>query len=71
MPVGFFLYQEAVMEISAISQQQQQDEHEEQDPLIRFIYGLGVVLTMFGAFFPGGTKWSMLGVALVAFCYVY
>ncbi|MGA7316307.1 MAG: hypothetical protein WBX22_20315 [Silvibacterium sp.] len=50
---------------------QQPDEQDEQDPLIRFIYVLGVVLTMFGAMYPGGSKWTYTGLALVAFTYVY
>jgi hypothetical protein len=50
---------------------QQPDEQDEQDPLIRFIYALGVVLTMFGAMFPGGAKWTYTGLALIAFTYLY
>jgi len=59
------------MAITTIPRQQQLDEQEEQDPIVRFLCALGVVLMMFGAMFPGGAKWAFLGIALIAFGWVY
>jgi len=59
------------MAITTIPQQQPQDDQVEQDPLVRFLYALGIVLTAFGAMLPGGAKWSFIGIALITFCSVY
>jgi hypothetical protein len=44
------------------------DRRDEADPLIRMIYGIGVVLIAFGAFLPGGTKWALAGAAIATVC---
>ena len=60
------------MDITTVSQQQRQIEHEEQrDPYMRLVYAIGLLLTMFGYFIPGDVNWTMVGVALVVFYWIY
>lgn len=50
----------------------QQDKHEErQDPCMRLVYAIGLLLTMFGHMIPGAVNWTMVGVALVVFYWIY
>ena len=44
------------------------DEQEEEDPVVRVIYALGIALTAVGPMLPNGNKWMFLGLALIAFC---
>jgi hypothetical protein len=46
--------------------------HEEEDhPLIRAAYALGVSIFLFGTLLPHGERWSACGIALIAFTYFY
>lgn len=47
---------------------QKHNEQEEEDPVMRVIYALGIVLTAVGPMLPEGNKWMLLGVALIVFC---
>ncbi len=47
------------------------EQQEQEDPLVRLIYAVGLVLTAFGGIVPGHISWSMVGVAMIAFCYLY
>ncbi len=58
------------MNISQTSQQPVEQERDG-DPIARVIYGIGVVLTAFGAVISGDAKWTMVGVAMIAFCYLF
>jgi hypothetical protein len=44
------------------------DEREDEDPIVRVIYALGIALTAVGPMLPEGNKWMILGVALITFC---
>jgi hypothetical protein len=46
---------------------QRHDEQEEEDPVVRVIYALGIALTAVGPMLPNGNKWMILGVGLIAF----
>jgi len=46
----------------------QHEQPQEADPLIRAVYGIGIVLMSFGTFLPGGVKWTLAGAAIVTFC---
>lgn len=54
------------MQNLAISQRH--DEQEEDDPIVRVIYALGIALTAIGPMLPEGNRWMILGVALITFC---
>ncbi len=43
-------------------------DEEEEDPVVRVLYALGIALTAVGPMLPDGNKWMLLGVALIAFC---
>ena len=47
---------------------QRHDEQEEEDPVVRVIYALGIALTAIGPMLPDGNRWAVLGIGLVAFC---
>ncbi|HEX3472167.1 MAG TPA: hypothetical protein VHT28_13370 [Silvibacterium sp.] len=50
----------------------QQGKHEErQDPYMRLVYAIGILLTIFGHFIPGEVKWNIVGIALVIFYWIY
>jgi hypothetical protein len=58
------------MNITTVSQKQV--EHEErQEPHMRLVYAIGLLLTMFGHFIPGQVNWNVVGVALVVFYWIY
>jgi hypothetical protein len=59
------------MNMATVSQQQRQVECEEQDPLMRVVYAIGILLTMFGQFIPGQVNWNIVGIALVIFYWIY
>jgi len=60
------------MNITTVSQQQQrQKECEQQDPYMRLVYAIGILLTIFGHFIPGVVNWNVVGVALVVFYWIY
>jgi len=60
------------MEITTTAQQQQQFEQcERQDPYMRLVYAIGILLTAFGWAIPGDVNWVLIGVALVAFYWIY
>jgi hypothetical protein len=59
------------MDMATVSQQQQQVECEEQDPLMRLVYAIGILLTIFGGFIPGTVNWNIVGIALVVFYWIY
>jgi hypothetical protein len=54
-----------------VRSQEQVEPQVDDDPITRVIYAVGVVLTAFGSMLPGGGKWSMVGIAMIAFCYIY
>ncbi len=68
---GSYLCQEAVMNITTTAQQQQAKECERQDPYMRLVYAIGLLLTMFGSFVPGTVNWNVVGIALVIFYWIY
>jgi hypothetical protein len=49
--------------------QEEQDERE--DPYMRLVYAIGILLTMFGHMIPGDVKWTFVGIALVMFYWIY
>ena len=51
--------------------EQRQIECEEQDPYMRLVYAIGILLTIFGSFIPGSVNWNIVGIALVIFYWVY
>jgi len=60
------------MNITAVRQQQPEDERcERDDPYMRLVYAIGIVLTAFGWAIPGQVNWTIVGVALVAFYWIY
>jgi hypothetical protein len=47
-------------------------QHEEQDhPLVRAAYALGVGLILLGSVMPHGERWTMTGIALMAATFLY
>ena len=42
-----------------------------EDPLMRLVYAIGILLTMFGHFIPGQVNWNIVGIALVVFYWIY
>ena len=52
-------------------QQQQIKRIEHQDPYMRLVYAIGILLTMFGSFVPGTVNWNIVGIALVIFYWIY
>jgi hypothetical protein len=54
--------------LTALTAQQQQDEDH---PLIRVAYALGVTILVLGTAMPHGERWTTCGIALIAFSYVY
>jgi hypothetical protein len=59
------------MAITGITYAQQEELEERQDPYMRLVYAIGILLTMFGHMIPGDVKWTMVGVALVVFYWIY
>jgi len=60
------------MNITTVQQQQLQDEQDERrDPYMRLVYAIGIVLTAFGWAIPGQVNWTIVGVALVMFYWIY
>jgi len=59
------------MNITTVSQKQQVEHEERQDPYMRLVYAIGILLTMFGSFIPGGVNWNVVGIALVVLYWVY
>jgi hypothetical protein len=43
----------------------------ESDPVFRIACTIGMLLTAFGAFLPKGHDWVVIGIVMVAFCYLY
>ena len=58
------------MDITTV-RQQRQVECEQQDPYMRLVYAIGILLTAFGWAIPGDVNWMIVGVALVAFYWIY
>jgi hypothetical protein len=58
------------MNLTTVSQQQQK-ECDRQDPHMRLVYAIGILLTMFGSFIPGQVNWNVVGIALVIFYWIY
>jgi hypothetical protein len=44
---------------------------EEDHPLVRAAYAVGVGLILVGSVMPYSERWVMCGVALIAVCYLY
>ena len=59
------------MDLTTVSQQQGQNDCERQDPYMRLVYAIGIILTAFGWVIPGDVNWTIVGVALVAFYWIY
>jgi len=59
------------MDITTVSHQQRQSECEQQDPYMRLVYAIGILLTIFGSFIPGQVNWNIVGIVLVIFYWVY
>ena len=53
------------MDITTVQQQRQMAHEEREDPLMRLVYAIGILLTMFGHFIPGQVNWNIVGIALV------
>ena len=69
---GFYLCQEAAMDITTTAQREEQLKGcERQDPYMRLVYAIGLLLTMFGSFVPGTLNWNIIGIALVIFYWIY
>jgi hypothetical protein len=45
--------------------------HTQQDPYMRLVYAIGILLTIFGHMIPGDVKWNVVGIALIIFYWVY
>ena len=58
------------MAITNLTQTQKDEHQERQDPYMRLVYAVGILLTMFGHMIPGDVKWTMVGVALVMFYWI-
>jgi hypothetical protein len=50
---------------------QQQRQIERQDPYMRLVYAIGILMTIFGSFVPGTVNWNIVGIALVIFYWIY
>jgi hypothetical protein len=59
------------MEITTVQQRRQDELDERQDPYMRLVYAIGILLTMFGSFIPGQVNWNVVGIALVVFYWIY
>lgn len=59
------------MDITTVRQQRQIECDEQQDPYMRLVYAIGLLLTMFGSFVPGTVNWNVIGIALVIFYWIY
>ena len=60
------------MDITTVQQQQRHSGCEErEDPLMRLVYAIGILLTIFGSFVPGTLNWNVIGIALVIFYWIY
>jgi len=59
------------MNITTAQQRRQMEECERQDPYMRLVYAIGLLLTMFGSFVPGTLNWNVIGIALVIFYWIY
>jgi hypothetical protein len=59
------------MDITTVQQQRQMAHEEREDPLMRLVYAIGILLTMFGHFIPGQVNWNIVGIALVVFYWIY
>ena len=58
------------MDITQVQQRQMECE-EREDPYMRLVYAIGLLLTMFGGFIPGQVNWNVVGIALVVFYWIY
>jgi hypothetical protein len=58
------------MNISTVQQRRVECE-EREDPLMRLVYAIGILLTIFGHFVPGSVNWNVVGIALVIFYWIY
>ena len=48
------------------------EEHSGEDsPVTRAAYALGVAILLFGSVLPHGERWTMGGIALIAFSFLY
>jgi len=59
------------MEITNLTQTQKDIIQERQDPYMRLVYAIGILLTMFGQLIPGQVNWNVVGIALVIFYWIY
>ncbi len=59
------------MNITTAQQQRQVEPNERQDPYMRLVYAIGLLLTMFGHFVPGTLNWNVIGIALVIIYWIY
>ena len=59
------------MEITNLTQTQKDMHQERQDPYMRLVYAIGILLTMFGHLIPGQVNWNVVGIALVIFYWIY
>ena len=59
------------MEITTVRQKLHDELDERQDPYMRLVYAIGILLTMFGHFVPGTVNWNVVGIALVIFYWIY
>jgi len=59
------------MEITNLTQTQKDIHQERQDPYMRLVYAIGILLTMFGHLIPGQVNWNVVGIALVIFYWIY
>jgi hypothetical protein len=59
------------MEITNLTQTQKDINQERQDPYMRLVYAIGILLTMFGHLIPGQVNWNVVGIALVIFYWIY
>ena len=51
--------------------QRQMKHSEREDPYMRLVYAIGILLTIFGSFVPGTLNWNVIGIALVIFYWIY
>ena len=58
------------MDITTV-RQQRHSECEERDPLMRVVYAIGILLTAFGWAIHGDVNWTIVGIALVVFYWIY
>jgi len=59
------------MDITTAQRQRQITQEERQDPYMRLVYAIGILLTIFGSFVPGTVNWNIVGIALVILYWIY